>query len=116
MQTPPCNPSNAQNARHWNWLQKEEESSNDLAYMSPSDDSVLSHHAPDKPRVLFCHVLHVILFADCGLAVTTDGETIKSFLLRSFNGHGRLAERDHWLKRVFCNQRGHILLTGVDGL
>ena len=46
-----------------------------IAYMSPSDDSVLGHDTLDKLRVLFSHVLSLFLFAEPRLTVSTDGET-----------------------------------------
>ena len=61
--------------------------------MSPSEDSVLGHHALDNLSVLRSEVLSVFLFTHTGFAVPTDGETIKFPLSRSSIGYGRLAER-----------------------
>ncbi len=52
-----------------------EEVLGDVAYMSPSEDSVLGHYWLDKRRVLFGHVLSVFLFAEARLTISTDGET-----------------------------------------
>ena len=46
-----------------------------IAYMSPSDDSVLGHNRLDKLSVLLAHVLSVFLFAEPRLTVSTDSET-----------------------------------------
>ena len=56
------------------WLRKTE-LSEDIAYMSPSDDPVFGHDRLDKLRVLCGHVLYVFLFAESGFTISTDGET-----------------------------------------
>ena len=96
MQNAPCKTSNAQKRRLWTWLRKMELSEN-IAYMSPSDDSVLGHDTLDKLGVLFCHVLSIFLFAEPRLTVSTDGETEKSLFLRGSIGYGRLTGRRYVL-------------------
>lgn len=78
----------AREKQHQTWTAQGGE---DIAYLSPSDDSVLGHQTLEKLGVRSCHVLSIFLLAERGLAVTTDGETIKSPLLRSVNGYRRLA-------------------------
>ena len=71
---------------------KVEKSSDEVAYITPSDDSVLGQQILGNLSVL-SQVRFVFLFAERGPAADTDGETIQSPLLRGFNGRGRLAGR-----------------------
>ena len=97
--------------------------------MSPSEDSVLGHHAFNDLSVLRSEVLSVVFFTHTGFAIPTDGETIKFPLSRSSIsygrlverrsigygrlverrsiGYGRLIERSGGLKRAFCKLRRH---------
>ena len=54
---------------------RETKLSEDIAYMSPSEDPVFGHDRLDKLRVLCGHVLYIFLFGESRFTISTDGET-----------------------------------------
>ena len=91
------------------------ESSDEVAYMGPSDDSVFDHQFLDEAPVLLLHVRLVFLLTEPGLLIPADGEGEESALLRSRGLRGRLAGRGDVLKRGFGRLGRHDWLAWGGG-